>query len=221
MMMIGDPAPLRARSGRNPGRGGRVRRPETPKLVAAKRGNDETAGPSTPCNWSTPSSAQGPRRVPRSATPDHASVSILPVCQKRISRSAPVRSRSPPRFSGRMPGCRRTGERKTGEGTRCRRIRFTPPPMRITRRTLGLLYILARCFSLHALASPSRRSQPRGSAHVTSAPGAFGPVGRRATTGTGTRAGARALCGLARTDKQHKRRARRAHYQSIEASFYA
>jgi hypothetical protein len=47
-IMIGDPAPLRARSGRNPGRGGRVRRPETPKLVAAKRGNDETAGPSTP-----------------------------------------------------------------------------------------------------------------------------------------------------------------------------
>ena len=104
------------------------------------------------------------------ADQDHASVSILPVCQKRISRSAPVRSRSPPRFSGRMPGCRRTGERKTGEGTRCRRIRFTRPPMRITRRTLGLLYILARCFSLHALASPSRRSQPRGSAHVTSAP---------------------------------------------------
>jgi hypothetical protein len=36
-------------------------------------------------------------------------------------------------------------------------------------------YILARCFSLHALASPSRRL-PRGSAHVTSAPGAFGPT---------------------------------------------
>jgi hypothetical protein len=71
---------------------------------------------------------------------------------------------------GSPAGCRVAGERKTGEGTRCRRIRFTRPPMRITRRTLGLLYILARCFSLHALASPSRRSQPRGSAHVTSAP---------------------------------------------------
>jgi hypothetical protein len=64
LIMIGDPAPLRARSGRSPGRGGRVRRPETPKLVAAKRGNDETAGPSTPCNWSTPSSAQGAQARP-------------------------------------------------------------------------------------------------------------------------------------------------------------
>ena len=102
------------------------------------------------------------------ADQDHASVSILPVCQKRISLGPPRSGLGHRR--GSPAGCRVAGERKTGEGTRCRRIRFTRPPMRITRRTLGLLYILARCFSLHALASPSRRSQPRGSAHVTSAP---------------------------------------------------
>lgn len=103
------------------------------------------------------------------ADQDHASVSILPVCQKRISRSAPVRSRSPPRFSGRMPGCRRTEDGR-GHALPTHTVHAPPHAVRITRRTLGLLYILARCFSLHALASPSRRSQPRGSAHVTSAP---------------------------------------------------
>ena len=154
--------------------------------------------------------------------PDHASVSILPVCQKRISRVRP----GPVSVTAEVPspaGCRVAGERKTREGT------ATGDYIKSTSRVhlgFALYGILARCFSLHALASPSRRS------HVTSAPGAFGPVGRRAT---GTRAAtlskplfaAMSYVGACahpnwRTrinNTEHKRR--RAHYQSIEASFFA
>jgi hypothetical protein len=216
-IMIGDPAPLRARSGRNPGRGGRVRRPETPKLVAAKRGNDETAGPSTPCNWSTPSSAQGPRRVPRSAprrpiTPPSLSCPSV----KNVSLGPPRSGLGHRR--GSPAGCITRPIRRIKNTVRLR-------PKGFAALALAVTYILARCFSLHALASPSRRSQPRGSAHVTSAPGAFGPVGRRATTGTGTRARARAyraIGGPLRAPINNTNdAAARAHYQSIEASFFA
>ena len=110
--------------------------------------------------------------------------------------------------------------------------------------TLGLGFCRdASCFSLHALASPSRRSQPNNilqccvCRNERKYPARVGPrdVGARGVrSGRPTRDHGRtgtheptlvraptALCGLARTDKQHKRRARRAHYQSIEASFYA
>ena len=144
--------------------------------------------------------------------------------------SAPVRSRSPPRFRLRPDA---------GLPANGRRARAPPPGTILSRHhasTLGLLYMV---FSRDASAyTPSprrparRRSQPRGSAHVTSAPGAFGPVGRRAT---GTRAAtlskplfaAMSYVGACahpnwRTrinNTEHKRR--RAHYQSIEASFFA
>ena len=118
--------------------------------------------------------------------PDHASVSILPVCQKRISRvrPGPVSVTAEGSVSG--PGLRPDA----GLPANGRRARAPPPGTILSRHhasTLGLLYmVFSRDASArHALASPSRRSQPRGSAHVTSAPGAFGPVGRRAT---GTRA---------------------------------
>lgn len=61
-IMIGDPAPLRARSGRNPGRGagGRVRRPETPKLVARPRSAETTK----PLDRRLQLVDTAPRRVP-------------------------------------------------------------------------------------------------------------------------------------------------------------
>jgi hypothetical protein len=223
LIMIGDPAPLRARSGRNPGRGGRVRRPETPKLVAAKRGNDETAGPSTPID----------RHRTQARPPVREARSRLRLYLARLSKMY---------LSVRPGPVSVTAEVLRPDASRARsgHQEHRPPS------TLGLgfcRYILARCFMLRAFTPSPRRpagvsqitfcsvvcvetneSTPRGSAHVTSAPGAFGPVGRRATTGGRARTLVRAptaLCGLARTDKQHKRRARRAHYQSIEASFYA
>jgi hypothetical protein len=136
------------------------------------------------------------------ADQDHASVSILPVCQKRISRSAPVRSRSPPRFSGRMPGCRRTED---GRGHALPTHTVHAPPHAHHASHLGFaLYSRAMLQPSRPRLAVPQESAARVGPRDVGAPGRSVPVGRRATTAGSRRTGA--LCGLARTDKQHKRR---------------
>lgn len=148
---------------------------------------------------------------PRSVRPDQA----MPIRITPPSLSCPsVKNVSlgPPRSGlghrrGSPAGCRVAGERKTGEGTRCRRIRFTRPPMRISHHASHLGFALYS----RAMLQPSRprlavpqESAARVGPRDVGAPGRSVPVGRRATTAGSRRTGA--LCGLARTDKQHKRR---------------
>ena len=197
--MIGDPAPLRARSGRNPGRGGRVRRPETPKLVAAKRGNDETAGPSTPIGRHR-TQARPPVREARSRLRLYLarlSKMYLSVRPGPVSVTAEVL-----RPDAGLPANRRTED---GRGHALPTHTVHAPPHAHHASHLGFaLYSRAMLQPSRPRLAVPQESAARVGPRDVGAPGRSVPVGRRATTAGSRRTGA--LCGLARTDKQHKRR---------------